>query len=114
MNNTQQQFTKKFLRFRYAAIKRYGERVWTAKCGTIEFNPNYTVSCGICEHGHFGDDTDRPYIVELSNGTKFLCFIHDFGSMVSEDVLSPEGEEANNLAAESNYYAVKSQLKYLN
>jgi hypothetical protein len=37
---------KKFLRFRYAAIKRYGDKRWTAHADYIEFNPNYTVSCG--------------------------------------------------------------------
>lgn len=36
---------KKFLQFRYAAIKRYGEKKWTAGNGLIEFNPNYVVSC---------------------------------------------------------------------
>lgn len=32
---------KKFLKFRYAAIRRYGEKNWTAASGVIEFNPNY-------------------------------------------------------------------------
>lgn len=43
--------TKKFLKFRYTAIRRYGEKNWTAKSGVIEFNPNYTVSCSTCEKG---------------------------------------------------------------
>ena len=36
---------KRFLRFRYAAIKRYGAKYWAAGDGYIEFNPNYVVSC---------------------------------------------------------------------
>lgn len=34
---------KKFLKFKYAAIRRYGEKQWTANTDVIEFNPNYTV-----------------------------------------------------------------------
>ena len=86
---------KKFLRFRHAAIKRYGEKQWTALCGYIEFNPNYTVSVSKCEVGNFGDAHDTPYIVELSNGTKFLTFLRGFGYAQIEEILSEEGETAN-------------------
>lgn len=86
---------KKFLKFRYTAIRRYGERTWTAKNGVIEFNPNYTVCCSTCEKG-LSTDRDTAYIVELSNGTKFLCFMHGyFGTVQVEELLSEEGEQAN-------------------
>ncbi|TGY07113.1 hypothetical protein [Bacteroides acidifaciens] len=86
---------KKFLKFRYTAIRRYGEKTWTAKNGVIEFNPNYTVSCSTCEK-EFSSDRDTAYIVELSNGTKFLCFMRGyFGATQIEELLSEEGEQAN-------------------
>lgn len=87
--------TKKFLKFRYTAIRRYGEKHWTAKSGVIEFNPNYTVSCSTCEKG-LSSDRDTAYIVELSNGTKFLCFMRGyFGTVQIEELLSEDGEQAN-------------------
>lgn len=112
MNTTTNQ--KKFLRFRHAAIKRYGEKQWTALNGYIEFNPNYTVSVSKCEVGNFGDDHDTPYIVELSNGTKFLCFLHEFGDMPEDMVMSEAGEEATSYAAEANYEKVKQNIHKLN
>ena len=42
---------KKFLKFKYAAIRRYGEKQWTANADVIEFNPNYTVGVSGCEKG---------------------------------------------------------------
>ena len=86
--------TNKFLKFRYTAIRRYGEKAWAAKSGVIEFNPNYTVSCSTCEKG-LSTDCDTAYIVELSNGTKFLCFMRAFGYAQIEEILSEEGEAAN-------------------
>lgn len=105
---------KKFLRFRHAAIKRYCEKQWTALNGYIEFNPNYTVSVSKCEVGNFGDNHDTPYIVELSNGTKFLCFLHEFGDMSEDMVMSEAGEEATSYAAEANYEKVKQNIHKLN
>ena len=86
---------KKFLRFRHAAIKRYGEKQWTALCGYIEFNPNYTVSVSTCEKNGFSNGAQKAYIVELSNGTKFLAFLRGFGYAQVETILSEEGEQAN-------------------
>lgn len=85
---------RKFLKFRYTAIRRYGEKEWTAKNGVIEFNPNYTVSASTCEK--ISSDRDSAYIVELSNGTKFLCFMRGaFGIAQVEEILSERGETAN-------------------
>lgn len=105
--------TRKFLRFIYAAIKRYGDKTWTAHTGVVEFNPVYTVSCSECEKGNFGDEHDRPYIVELSNGTKFLCFIND---CCTEDdgLLSERGETANSYAARGHHEKVKQNIRVLN
>lgn len=87
-------YQKKFLKFRYTAIRRYGEKEWTAKNGVIEFHPNYTVSASTCEK--LSSDRDSAYIVELSNGTKFLCFMRGaFGYSQVEEILSEYGETAN-------------------
>lgn len=87
--------TKKFLKFRYTAIRRYGEKKWTAQSGVIEFSPNYTVSCSTCEKD-LPTGKDGAYIVELSNGTKFLCFMRGyFGDAHIEELLSEDGEAAN-------------------
>lgn len=105
---------KKFLRFRYAAIKRYGDKHWTAHTDYIEFNPNYTVSCGGCEKGDFRNGTDYPFIVELSNGTKFLCFMHNYGDGKEDEILSDKGEVANSYADETCYTKVKQNINKLN
>lgn len=105
--------SERFLRFTYAAIKRYGDRTWTAHTGTIEFNPSYTVSCSKCEKGKFGNDLDVPYIIELSNGTKFLCFINDYW-LAADNLLSGAGETANRYADPSLYDEVKRSIEVLN
>ena len=87
--------TKRFLKFRYTAIRRYGEKKWIATDGVIEFNPNYTVNVGTCEIEGFSYDKQKAYIVELSNGTKFLTFLRAFGYAQIEDILHEEGEAAN-------------------
>ena len=79
---------KRFLKFRYTAIRRYGEKKWSAQDGVVEFNPNYTVSVSTC-------GAQKAYIVELSNGTKFLAFLRGFGYAQVETILSEEGEQAN-------------------
>lgn len=88
------QFNKKFLRFRYAAIRRYGER-WTVFDGVIEFNPNYCVGVSSCEKEDSGDDSQKAYIVELSNGTKLLVYLNNYGCASCEEILSEQGERAN-------------------
>ena len=105
--------TRKFLRFTYAAIKRYGDKTWTAHTGVVEFNPTYTVSCGECEKGNFGDLHDTAYIVELSNGTKFLCFINDYCGP-DDDLLSERGETANSYAARAHHEKVRQNIRLLN
>lgn len=105
---------KKFLRFRYAAIKRYGDKHWTAHTDYIEFNPNYTVSCGGCEKGFFGIGKDLPFIVELSNGTKFLCFMHNYGTGVEDEILSEKGKVANSYVADECHAKVKQNINKLN
>lgn len=86
---------KRFLKFRYTAIRRYGEKKWSAQDGVVEFNPNYTVSVSTCEKNGFSYDKQKAYIVELSNGTKFLAFLRGFGYAQVETILSEEGEQAN-------------------
>lgn len=86
---------KRFLKFRYTAIRRYGEKKWSAQDGVVEFNPNYTVSVSACEKEGFSNGAQKAYIVELSNGTKFLAFLRGFGYAQIETILSEEGEQAN-------------------
>ena len=86
---------KRFLKFRYKAIRRYGEKKWSAQDGVVEFNPNYTVSVSTCEKNGFSNGAQKAYIVELSNGTKFLAFLRGFGYAQVETILSEEGEQAN-------------------
>ena len=86
---------KRFLKFRYTAIRRYGEKKWSAQDGVVEFNPNYTVSVSTCEKDGFSNGAQKAYIVELSNGTKFLAFLRGFGYAQVENILSEEGEQAN-------------------
>lgn len=104
---------KKFLRFRYAAIKRYGDRNWIAHTDYMEFNPCYTVGCGGCERGDFGTGNDRAFIVELSNGTKFLCFMHNYGDGAEDEVLSEKGEVANSYADNASYANVRQNIHKL-
>lgn len=105
---------KKFLKFKYAAIRRYGEKQWTANTDVIEFNPNYIVCVSGCEKGDFAAGLDYPYIVELSNGTKFLCFMHDFGKDLSDEILSDKGEVTNSYVADECYEKVKKGINKLN
>lgn len=106
---------KRFLKFRYAAIRRYGEKRWAAQDGVIEFNPNYTVNVSTCEKESLGSNTDCPYIVELSNGSKFLTFFRAFGYPQVEEILSEEGEEANIMAdQQTNCKRVKQNIHKLN
>lgn len=105
---------KRYYKFRYAAIRRYGEKKWTAGDGVIEFNPNYTVSCSTCEKAGFSTDTDQAYIVELSNGTKFLRFMRGFGGYYSDEILSEAGEQANIAAGhQANSERVKRKVYML-
>lgn len=83
------------MKFRYTAIRRYGEKKWSAQDGVVEFNPNYTVSVSTCEKEGFSNGAQKAYIVELSNGTKFLAFLRGFGYAQVETILSEEGEQAN-------------------
>lgn len=106
--------SKRFLKFRYAAIRRYGEKQWTAKAGMIEFCATYVVSCGYCEKSGFGYGLDHPYIVEMSNGTKFLCYLHNYGEGREDEIMSERGEVANELAGEECYELAEQNLHKLN
>ena len=114
------QNNRRYYKFCYTAIRRYGEKKWTAQNGVIEFNPNYTVSCSTCEKPNFSSDTDQAYIVELSNGTKFLCFMRGFGrahieELLSEELLSEDGEQANIASDQAtNFARTKQFLHQLN
>lgn len=107
---TQKKF---FLTFRYAAIKRYGDYRWSIpdsdNGGQIEFNPNYTVSCSSDETGLLGDAENTAFVVELSNGTKFITFQHN-ADRCGDEVLSDEGEYANANVPESCYEYVRRNI----
>jgi hypothetical protein len=106
---------KRFLRLKYTAIRRYGESRYTVAAGVMEFNPNYTVGVSSCEKGEFNTGMDSPYIVELSNGTKFLCFLHNYGSGAEDEVLTEKGEVANSFVDdEKAYAATKKNINKLN
>ena len=106
---------KRFLKFRYTAIRRYGEKKWSAQDGVVEFNPNYTVSVSTCEKNGFSNGAQKAYIVELSNGTKFLTFLRGFGYAQVETILSEEGEQANIEAdQQKNVQLTKMLLHKLN
>lgn len=104
------QTQKRFLKFRYAAIKRYGEKRWTAAIGWIEFNPNYTVGASKDETGLFGDNQNAAYVFELSNGTKFLALMNL--PILGEDAVLSDGGEAANWAADDS--AEKDVAFYIN
>lgn len=89
-------FYKKFLKFNYSAIKRYGEKYWTPFEGVIEFNINYVVSCGVLENGYLDANQPNhvPYMLELSNGTKLICVVDQSMLKEGEVVLSEQGETA--------------------
>lgn len=89
---------KRIIHLTYAAIKRYGARRWTVQRGGIEINTNYVVSVGQCElQGIYQSSCDKPYIVELSNGTKLLAYFHSYGTDPEDELLSDQGEAANGL-----------------
>lgn len=105
---------RRFLRFYYAAIKRYGDKRWTAHHDVIEFNPNYTVSVSGLEKEDFDYRDDKPCVVELSNGTKFLCFFHGFGDGLEDEILSARGEAANSYVGDECVAKVKKNINKLN
>lgn len=89
-------FYKKFLKFNYSAIKRYGEKYWTPFEGVIEFNVNYVVSCSVMENGNLDANQPElvPYMLELSNGTKLICVADMSMLKEGEVLLSEQGETA--------------------
>ena len=105
-------YTKKFLRYNYVAIKRYGDRKWTAHSGQIEINPCYTVSVGECERIVLNDAHDKAYIFELSNGTKFIALFNY--CLAGDEVMSEHGEYANSLAKRALFDEIKRNLYRLN
>ena len=105
---------RRFMKLKYAAIRRHGERLWTAHADMIEFNLGCVVGISGCEKGHFAAGLDRPYVVELSNGTKFLCFMHDYGENPTDEMLSCMGEAANSCVAEECYERAMRNIHWLN
>ena len=105
---------KRFLRFRYAAIKRYGAKYWVAGDGYIEFNPNYVVSCSQDEKPLLSNGHDNPFILELSNGTKCLVWMHEYGKDLTDEILSDKGEVANSCVDAECYDKVKKNISKLN
>lgn len=105
---------KKFFRFVYAAIKRYGDKKWTAARGFIEINTNYVVNIAQDERDIASTETDKPFIVELSNGTKYLMFLHSFGTKAEDEILSDSGEVANSYVESSIYGRVKRYINKYN
>lgn len=105
---------RRFLKFRYAAIRRHGERRWTAKPDVIEFNLGNVVGISGCERHGLDYGLDRPYLVELSNGTKFLCYMHAYGDGLTDEMLSDMGEAANSCVDEGCYEHVKRNIYRLN
>jgi hypothetical protein len=103
---------KRYLRLRYAAIKSYGAHLWTVAEGWIEFNTTFIVSCRLCEH-LVPFDGDYPFVVELSSGTKFLMYLHEYGVEPRQQALCTAGEEANELAEPDLAY-VKRNIGKLN
>lgn len=96
---------KRIVHFTYAAIKRYGAKRWTVQRGAIEINTNYVVSAGESELRFlYNNGRDYPYIVELSNGTKVLIYLHDFDP--AEEILSDAGEASNERVADDVYSSV--------
>lgn len=106
--------TKRIIRFTYAAIKRYGVRCWTVGRGVAEINTNYLVSISKCEiQDMYSNFFDKPYIVELSNGTRMLVYFHDYGTGPDDHLLSEKGEEANAFVADDVYNHVSfAMLKH--
>lgn len=72
------------------------------------------MSVGSCEKGDFECGDERPYIVELSNGTKFLCFFYKFGDSPEDEILSAYGEEANICAGGESAKKVATNINKLN
>lgn len=63
---------KRFLKFKYAAIRRYGEKRWTASNGVIEFNPNYTVGVSSFERESLEQRTIYPISSSYPTAQSFV------------------------------------------
>ncbi len=96
----------KNLKFRYAAIRRYGEKRFRAEAGVIEINPAYIVSIGSYDRAQLGDEVCRPYMIELSNGTSLLTLLRNYGGQPGELVATTEGEFANETVPEDMFRGV--------
>lgn len=103
---------KRLFCYQYAAIRRHGEKKWTAARGHIEINPNYVVSISRDERDIWSTELDKPYIVELSNGTKFLMFMHNYGEDPEDVLLSDSGEVANSYVPDDIYNTAARYINY--
>lgn len=102
---------KRIIRFTYAAIKRHGAARWTVRKGVIDINTNYVVCVSSSEiNGLYTNGKDYPYFVELSNGTKLLIYLHDFGTGADGETISEAGEAANAFVAPEVYNKVSFSM----
>lgn len=105
------------LRFAYAAIKRHGCKNWHPQPGggVIEINPTYVVSVSECGTPELiFNDHDTPFVIELSNGTKILLYLHDYGIAEDEEILSLQGEIANSRVDDEVYERCRFYASRLN
>ena len=105
------------LRFVYAAIKRHGCKNWHPQPGggVIEINPTYVVSVSECGAPELiFNDLDRPFVIELSNGTKILLYLHDYGLVEDEEILCSHGELANTRVDDEVYERCRFYASRLN
>ena len=79
--------------------------------GYIGFNPNYVLSCSQDEKPLINNGHDNPFILELSNGTKCLVWMHEYGAANGDEVLSETGEDFNAAVSESTYDEVKKKIR---
>jgi hypothetical protein len=107
----------KMLRFTYAAIKRHGCKNWHPQQGggVIEINPTYVVSVSECGTPELiFNDQDTPFVIELSNGTKILLYLHAYGLEPGQDILSENGEAANSYVDAEAYERCRFYASRLN
>lgn len=105
------------LRFTYAAIKRHGCKNWNPQQGggVIEINPTYVVSVSECGTPELiFNDQDTPFVIELSNGTKILLYLHAYGLVEDEEILSLKGEIANSRVDAEVYERCRFHASRLN
>ena len=69
------------------------------------------MSCSQDEKPLLSNGHDNPFILELSNGTKCLVWMHEYGDVNDDEVLSETGEDFNAEVSESIYAEVKKKIR---